>query len=156
VSSTSRHLRPGRLVARLLAVIGLLLTMGVACLAGADTSTAAACTSSSGVTVVVDYGSLGGTSVGCARSTGSGIDMLQAAGHTVTYVSPRQPGFVCTIDRLPDPCNGAPSSAYWSYWHASAGGTWSYSTVGAASTHPKAGTVEGWAFGTGVAPGATP
>jgi len=155
VSGTS-HARPGRLVARLLALAGLLLGLGVTGLAGAETSTAAACSSSSGVTVVVDYGSLGGTSVGCARSGGSGLDVLTAAGHAVTFVSPRQPGFVCTIDRRPDPCNGAPSSAYWSYWHAAPGGTWSYSTSGAASTHPKAGTVEGWAFGAGKPPAMRP
>jgi hypothetical protein len=156
VSSTSHHLRVGRLLARALAVAGLLLAMGAAGLAEADTSTAAACPSSSGVTVVVDYGSLGGTSVGCATTLGSGLDVLKAAGHTVTFVSPRQQGFVCTIDRLPDPCNGAPSTAYWSYWHASAGGTWSYSSVGAASTHPKSGTVEGWAFGAGKPPAMRP
>jgi hypothetical protein len=155
VSGTSQA-RPGRLVGRLLALAGLLLGLGVTGLAGAETATAAACSSSSGITVVVDYGSLGGTSVGCARSTGSGLDVLKAAGHAVTFVSPRQPGFVCTIDRRPDPCNGAPSSAYWSYWHAAPGGTWSYSTSGAASTHPKAGTVEGWAFGAGKPPAMRP
>jgi ABC-type Fe2+-enterobactin transport system substrate-binding protein len=45
VTSASRHLRPGRLVARLLAVTALLLAMGVPCLAAADTTTAAACAS---------------------------------------------------------------------------------------------------------------
>jgi hypothetical protein len=155
VTSTSRHLRPGPVVARLLAVTGLLLAMGVAGLAAADTSTAAACPSSSGVTVVVDYGSLGGTSVGCATSPGTGIEVLRAAGHSVEYV-PRQQGLVCTIDRRPDPCNGAPTTAYWSYWHAEPGGTWSYSTQGAVTYGAKSGTVEGWAFGAGKPPAMRP
>jgi hypothetical protein len=155
VTSTSRHLRPRRLAARLLAVTALLLGMGVAGLVAADTSTAAACTSSSGVTVVVDYGSLGGTSVGCATGPGNGIEVLQAAGHSVEYV-PRQQGLVCTIDGRTDPCNGAPTTAYWSYWHAKPGGTWSYSTQGAATYDAKSGTVEGWAFGAGKPPALRP
>jgi hypothetical protein len=155
VTSAPQGLRPGRLVARLIAVCGLVLATGVAAVAVAEDSSAAACPSSSGVTVVVDIGSLGGTSVGCASSPGSGLDALKATGHSVTYV-PRQPGLVCTIDRRPDPCNGAPTTAYWSYWRASAGGTWSYSTVGAAGTHPKGGTVEGWAFGAGKPPAMRP
>ena len=83
------------------------------------------------------------------------VDVLKAAGHTATYL-PRQPGMVCRIDSLPDPCNGAPVTAYWSYWQASPGGSWSYSTVGAASTHPKNGTVQGWAFGAGKPPAMRP
>jgi hypothetical protein len=140
------------------AVLALTTTLlgasGVAVVTAAP-SEAAACTSRSGVTVVVDFGTLGGTSVGCAGTFGSGIAALGSAGHSVTYL-PKQPGMVCTIDRLPNPCNGAPTTAYWSYWRASPGGSWSYSTVGAGSTHPEAGTVEGWAFGAGKPPAVRP
>jgi len=135
--------------------MGLVIASSAAGVLGAPASSAAACTSTSGVTVVVDYGSLGGTSVGCVPNPSSGIAALQGAGHSITYV-PRQPGLVCTIDRRPDPCNGAPAKAYWSYWRASPGGSWSYSTTGAGSTHPKNGTVEGWAFGAGKPPGTRP
>lgn len=143
------------LVARLLGVAALLLASSGVGLATAPTASAAACSTSTGVTVVVDYGSLGGTSVRCADKHGSGIEALDSTGHEIGYVSPRQP-MICTIDRLPDPCNGAPASAYWSYWRAKAGGSWSYSSLGAASTKPADGTVEGWAFGAGQPPSTRP
>lgn len=68
---------------------------------------------------------------------------------------PRFPGFICQLNTLPNPCNGAPATAYWSYWHASHGGAWSYSSLGAGSYHPAAGSVEGWAFGAGTQPSIT-
>jgi hypothetical protein len=80
---------------------------------------------------------------------------LRKAGFRFTFV-PRQPGFICTINREPRKCNGAPASAYWSYWHARPHGKWKYSTLGAASYHPKSGWVEGWAFGNGKPPGISP
>ncbi len=110
-----------------------------------------------GVRVVVDFGSLGGgVQTGCATGDpATGLTALTGAGFTYAFV-PRQPGFVCRINALPNPCNGAPTSAYWSYWHATPGGTWSYGTSGAGSHDPAPGTVDGWAFGAGTAPGATP
>lgn len=145
---TARAPRP---VARLLAPLLLLAGVAVTGLVTAVPAHAATACPSSQVTVVVDYGSLGGTSVRCASSFSDGIAALQSAGHTVGYV-PGQPGFVCTVDARPDPCNGAPASAYWSYWHAKPGGSWSYSSTGAGSYHPAAGSVEGWAFGGGKPP----
>jgi hypothetical protein len=118
---------------------------------------AAACSGTSGVTVVVDFGALGGgVQTGCAGGDpGSGLAALSAAGHGYTFV-PRQPGLVCQIDARPNPCNGAPTTAYWSYWHASRGGSWSFSTLGAGGYDPAPGTVEGWAFGAGRRPGIAP
>jgi hypothetical protein len=109
------------------------------------------------VTVVVDFGALGGgVQTGCAAGDpGSGLAALSAAGHGYTFV-PRQPGLVCQIDARPNPCNGAPTSAYWSYWHASRGGSWSFSTLGAGGYDPGPGTVEGWAFGAGRRPAIAP
>jgi hypothetical protein len=117
------------------------------------------------VTVVVDFAALGGgVRVGCAAgSPGSGLLALLAAGFSYSFV-PRQPGFVCQINRLPppDPCNGAPPpTAYWSYWHARPGGSWTYSSEGAGTFMPPPGSVEGWAFGDGqkqpgIAPPARP
>ncbi|MFD9698458.1 hypothetical protein [Lentzea sp. NPDC059081] len=115
-----------------------------------------------GVTVVVDFRSLGGgVQQGCAPgSPASGVAALTAAGFGYTYAS-RQPGFVCRINAKPgtdaDKCvNASPATAYWSYWHAPAGGAWSYSNQGAATFAPARGTVEGWAFGAGEQPGIAP
>ncbi|KAA2250994.1 hypothetical protein F0L68_38460 [Solihabitans fulvus] len=110
-----------------------------------------------GVTVVVDFASLGGgVRTGCAEGTpASGLDALRAAGFSYAFV-PRQPGFVCQINALPNPCNRAPVTAYWSYWHAQPGGSWAYSDTGAGGHVPPVGSVAGWAFGGGVAPGANP
>ena len=104
--------------------------------------------------MVVDFGSLGGgVRVSCAPGDpASGLSALSAAGYGYSFV-PRQPGLVCQINAKPNPCNGAPTNAYWSYWHANRGGSWSYSTSGAGSYNPRAGTVEGWAFGAGARPG---
>lgn len=118
---------------------------------------AAADACADGVVVVVDASaSGGGIDQACVPAGGSGIDALHAAGHTTSYV-PNLPGMVCTIDGRPDPCNGAPAHAYWSYWHADQGGSWRYSSEGPLARHPAAGTVEGWRFGDGsAAPGIAP
>lgn len=117
----------------------------------------AAAADCAGVQVVVDFTTLGGgVDTRCASGDPkTGLAALKTAGFTYSFV-PRQPGFVCTINALPNPCTKPTTSAYWSYWHAKPGGTWTYSTSGAGSYDPAPGTVEGWAFGAGVAPGATP
>lgn len=110
-----------------------------------------------GVQVVVDATALGGglTTRCAAGDPATGLEALREAGHSYAFV-PRQPGLVCTIDARPDPCNGAPQDAYWSYWHAPAGGAWTYSNRGAGNRDPEPGTVEGWAFGAGDPPGRPP
>jgi hypothetical protein len=110
-----------------------------------------------GVWVVVDATELGGSvTTRCAEGDpSSGLAALEAAGHSYTFV-PRVPGMVCTIDQRPEPCNGAPSEAYWSYWHADEGGSWTYASRGAGERDPQPGTVEGWAFGAGDRPGTSP
>lgn len=143
---------------RLLLVLGL---AGAALVAPAGPASAAACPASSGVTVQVDFASLGGgTQVGCAAGDpSSGIAALQAAGFTPTRAV-QQPGyFVCRINGKPpgDPCQRtSPADAYWSYWHGRPGGGWTYSSTGAADYHPTPGTVEGWAFGAGTPPSSPP
>ncbi|HEX5494866.1 MAG TPA: hypothetical protein VFX70_09870, partial [Mycobacteriales bacterium] len=117
----------------------------------------AGCTGTGGVTVVVDFASLGGgIQTECASGDPStGLDALTGAGFSFAFL-PRQPGFICQIDTLPDPCNGAPQTAFWSYWHGQPGGSWSFSTTGAGSFDPAPGSVEGWAFGAGDEPGSGP
>ena len=122
-------------------------------------ASAAACGSKhkNGVTVVVDFRKFHkGIKVGCdSTRPRDGLVALRKAGFTYSFV-PRQPGFICRIDKEPRTCNGAPASAYWSYWHAKPHGKWQYSKLGAASYHPKSGWVEGWAFGNGKPPGISP
>jgi hypothetical protein len=110
-----------------------------------------------GVTVVVDFRKFHrAIKVGCDPSRpANGLVALQKAGFSYTFV-PRFPGFICRISNEPTKCNGAPASAYWSYWHAKPHGKWMYSTLGAGSYHPKSGWVEGWAFGNGKPPGISP
>ncbi|HEY0639254.1 MAG TPA: hypothetical protein VGD67_16510, partial [Pseudonocardiaceae bacterium] len=115
--------------------------------AASAASAAVAAVACTGVSVVVDFGPLGGgAQTGCfAGDPSSGLQALSGAGFSYTFV-PRQPGLVCQIRSLPDPCNGAPTSAYWSYWRARPGGSWTYSTTGAGAVDPAPGTVDGWAF----------
>ena len=114
---------------------------------------AAACSGSSGVTVVVQFPD-GHTETGCAPGDpGSGLDALSGAGFTYTFV-PGQNGAVCTIKGAPEAnCWGG---AYWAYFHAARGGSWSYAGTGGAGYDPKPGTVEGWRFGRGTAPSVKP
>lgn len=103
--------------------------------------------------MVVDYGRSGRPlDVRCAPGDPTnGLAVLTGAGLPYTFVR-NQPGLVCTINGLPDPCNGAPSTAYWSYWHLRADRTWEYSSSGASSYNPRPGSTEGWAFGNGKPP----
>lgn len=125
---------------------------------------AAACTGDDGVTVVVDSTAVGGgIRVACAPGDpASGLAALTAAGFGVDEVA-SQAGFVCRIDGAPSDqgCQQTPpADAYWGYWHAERGGSWSYSRAGAGSRDPAPGSVEGWAFTTGggapTAPGVAP
>ena len=104
-------------------------------------ASAAACSGTSGVTVVVDTGS--SISTKCASGDpSSAIKALTGAGFSVT--SPQQfPGsVVCRINGFPesDPCvRMPPADAYWAFFHAKRGGSWSYSQSGAGELQPGAG-----------------
>ncbi|MDX6302713.1 MAG: hypothetical protein QOF53_3927 [Nocardioidaceae bacterium] len=124
------------------------------------------CASGTGVTVVVDYGSLGrGTSVGCdprgARVTGSTV--VPRAGFPLTYVA-RQPGFVCRVSGLPTPTrescgNTPPQNAYWGLFSSDGtSGRWTYASVGIGSLRVPAGGFIGWRFegGTRTVPRLSP
>jgi hypothetical protein len=145
---------------RLRAVV-LSLLAGTALVVPAGAASAAACTSTNAVTVVVDFASLGGgEQTRCTNADPpTGLAALREAGFTPTRAA-QEPGyFVCRIDGKPanDPCQRtSPANAYWSYWHAKRGGVWSYSSLGAADYDPPPGTVEGWAFGAGTPPSSPP
>ena len=136
-----------------LAAVAALVAAGSVTAAGAPAEAAVCGSGVTGVTVIVDLTAFGqGVKQACATGDPtSGLTALTGAGFTYTFV-PRQPGFICQINARPNPCNGAPATAYWSYWHAAKGAAWTYSTTGAASYNPAPGTSEGWAFGAGKAP----
>jgi hypothetical protein len=146
---TARHPTLALLVA---ALLGSLPLWGVA--APAPAAASARC---DGVWVVVDAQEAGGAvTTRCAPGDpSSGLAALEGAGHRYTFVRPNMP-MVCTIDGRPDPCNGAPGDAYWSYWYAQPGGSWTYASQGAGSRNPAPGSVEGWAFGAGAPPRVPP
>jgi len=125
-----------------------------AALALAAPAEAAACTGSSGVTVVVQFPDH--TEIGCAAGDpSSGYAALQAAGFTITYSQGNGAGAICKINNAPgDAVCGSmpPANAYWAYFHAKPGGSWSYSSTGGGAYNPKPGTVEGWRFGDGDKP----
>ena len=89
-------------------------------------------------------------------------DTLGAEGFTTSGDDHDGPAFVCRMNGLPtesdDPCiTTPPASAYWSFWIANPGqDTWGVSPLGAASLVPRAGSVEAWIFGAGVAPAYAP
>lgn len=94
---------------------------------------AAACTSDSGVTVVVDFHELGGgVDQDCVADQGQADDLFRAAGHTLENV--RGQAFVCRVDGLPSAEQEAcartpPSDAYWGlWWSDGTDGTWTYSS----------------------------
>lgn len=155
----------GRRGARALATVAVMGFVAGVVLATAQPEQAAAasgaCTGADGVTVVVDYGPLGGgVAVGCAPGDpATGEAALWGAGFEVEGTR-RMPSFLCRIDGQPGP--GAdlcvvppPPTAYWSYWVADRGGAWCYADVGMHGRDPVPGTVEGWVF-TGTNGGSAP
>lgn len=128
------------------------LTVASAPAAGAQVE--GACPTSDGVTVVVDFGALGGgVQVGCARGPqATGLTALTNAGFAWNGTT-RFPTFVCRILDKPADANcydAAPVNATWAYWTAPAGGEWRYSSVGAAGgATASPGTVQGWSWSTG-------
>ena len=162
--------------ARLLATLGLAVAASAPVgLAGAQAAAPTAvpgavvsgsvpmsgCTSAD-VVVAVDFGHFGGPVVrGCGTVPTTGYQLVNQGGFSTTGTSHDGPGFVCRIastsyaggaaypTAAQDPCvRTPPSSAYWSYWHAAPGATtWSYSTRGAMSAAPEAGSADLWTFG---------
>lgn len=149
-SPTHRLVRrlAGTVAATGLALAGLVLA--------AAPASAAACSGTSGVTVVVDTG--GSISTRCASGDPSSAwKALEAAGFGTTPVQ-TFPGALCQINGYPETScvRMPPASAYWAFFHAKAGGSWTYSSSGVASYNPSPGTVVGFRFGSGGQPGIAP
>ncbi|MEP6814325.1 MAG: hypothetical protein ABI873_02100 [Marmoricola sp.] len=136
------------------ALVALLLAVPLVATGG--TAQAAACSGSTGVTVVVQFPD-GHTQTGCAPGDpSSGTSALTSAGFSYTLVTGQ--AFVCQINSAPESTCARipPANAYWAYFHAKRGGSWSYSSTGATSYDPAPGSVEGWRFGNGAKPSTAP
>lgn len=142
-----------RRLGRFLAAAGLAVAGGLALPGGA--AQAAACSGTTGVTVVIDYGSTSSTL--CGPDASSAIRVLTSVAN-VTYPPQYQGTVVCQINSVPSqPCTRMPpQNAYWAFFHATRGGSWVYSSSGVAEYDPPAGTVIGFAFGSGGAPSSPP
>ena len=134
------------------ALVAVGLVLGVPAVAPVGTAAQAAsgrCEPGTGVTVVVDFGGLGGgVPIGCDPSGGgkAASQVVPAAGFSVTYVN-GQP-FVCRIDGKPsadaESCQRTPpADAYWGlFWSDGESGTWTYSSQGIASLKvPEGGSI---------------
>jgi hypothetical protein len=127
---------------------------GLAAPAGAEVS-AQGCTSRA--VVVVEPGP-GAVSI-CFDGAISGLDALQLAGaNPVTYGFTGQGAAVCQLYGVGNPadssCLVGSGGQYWAYYRAAPGaGGWTYSRAGASTTTVTDGSVEGWRYGTGGAPG---
>jgi hypothetical protein len=108
-----------------------------------------ACDDGQGVTLVVDFQSLGGgVNLRCAaQPIGNGYEVFRHA--NVSYETVSGKDFVCRIAGAPEDANCAnypPGDYYWSYWWAKPGQDWQYASKGAGAHKPSPGAYEGWSF----------
>lgn len=147
----------GRIGMRMLAAVAIIGgSLAVAGLPDNTSALAAEPSCANGVTVVVDFTDLGGKiDVACAQGDqATGRAALLAAGFTGTD---SQPGFLCAINSMPDPCPTTFAGSFWSYWHSTPSGEWTSYQVGADSSKPAPGELEGWRYNDGTKPpGITP
>jgi hypothetical protein len=123
------------------------------------------CQDDKGVTVVIDFGKLGGTPIVRCNPTGSrgtGLDALKGAGFQIAGVQRWGESFICRIENRPasneklaitgnasyrESCiDTPPASGYWSYWHAGNNCAWEYSQWGVKNRDFIRGGFEGWSF----------
>ena len=152
---TPRRLCAGLMTSLILVALGAAPALASS-LAVPSSQARGACTDESGVTVVVDFTDVGGEIVaGCAGlDPSSGREALQAAGFAITE---SQPGLICAIDDQPDPCPVTFEGSFWSYWHSSPDGDWASYLMGADSSDPAPGELEGWRYNDGTTgPGLAP
>ncbi|GAA4011078.1 hypothetical protein GCM10022247_36770 [Allokutzneria multivorans] len=135
------------------AVAGFLLAAATPPISAQGKGTPGHCPDGNGVTVVIDFQDLGGsTIVRCAQGEqATGHAALRNAGISITGTNRWGEGFICRIEGKPapsaEPCiDTPPATAYWSYWHAPNGGAWKYSDFGVMNRKPPLGSYEGWSF----------
>lgn len=132
-----------RLLARLLAVV--LASAGAMTGVAVAPASAEVCSSTTGVSVVVDYRELGGGAQAVCDGAGGGRyawTIFEESGFDLREVA-RQPGFVCQVNGLPadQECRDTPpQNAYWGlFWSDGTDGSWTYSSMGARSLRIPAG-----------------
>lgn len=120
----------------LLAAAAVLLGAG----AGAATGPAAPARAAAPTHVAIVVAGVG---TACVPAGGSGMQLLASAFTVKVGTTQGTAGMVLFINGM-----GSESTRpdYWSYWRSTGSG-WAYSGLGPSGTHPAAGTVEGWAFG---------
>ncbi len=123
-------------------------------LTSASPAAATACSGTTGVSLVVDFGAFGGGVQTSCAPDGAGqkaSSLFPAAGYPLSYVQ-NEPGFVCRVAALPsqqdEPCvNTPPDDAYWGLWWSDGkSGNWSYSNYGATSLKVPDGAWIGFAW----------
>ncbi len=146
------------------AVVASVVVAPLAATAAGATSQSV-CTTTSGVTVIVDFTHFAGGKIerGCAPGNpANALIALHAAGFATAGTVQYGDAFVCRIDGLPTPkqdaCAVTPApSAFWAYWNAKpSDSAWTYSALGVLDDHPKPGTIEAFAFGSHAQPGVAP
>ncbi|MDH2414101.1 hypothetical protein [Nocardioides sp. CER19] len=91
---------------------------------------AAYCSGGAGVSVVVDFGALGGGSAtGCGGGASVASTAFKNAGFALTP-HPRQQGFVCKVNSKPADGNCMGTNAYWGFFVSDDGKGWVYASQG--------------------------
>ncbi|CAM3367314.1 hypothetical protein [Stackebrandtia soli] len=155
-TTVHRALRAGLLTVALtlgLTVVTTTATVSDAFAIDHSKGTPGFCPDGDGVTVVIDFQELGGsTIVRCAPGDqATGHAALKNAGIEIAGTNRWGEAFICRIEGKPgpadEPCiDTPPASAYWSYWHAPNNGNWTYSQWGVMNRKPPPGSFEGWSF----------
>lgn len=86
----------------------------------------------------------------CVAKGATGESLLKEAGVKLTYDSKTK--MICAMDSEPASCPTTFDGNYWQYYTATKGGKWTYATKGASQSVPKAGTLEGWCYGSKCTP----
>jgi hypothetical protein len=124
----------------------------------------APCTTTAGVTVIVDFTHFGrAVERGCAPGQpANALAAMHAAGFGTAGTTRYGDAFLCRIDNLPTPRNEAcgdtpPASSSWSFYNARPiDATWTYTPVGVLSYRPGPGSIIAFAFGNLAKPGIRP
>jgi hypothetical protein len=139
-------------LARRLAAAALVVAAAGPISLATEPAQAATCDPGSGVSVVVDFRTLGGGAQSVCDPAGGGqaaSTLFTRNGFELTYAQ-RMPGYVCRVEGVPesDPCvNTSPANAYWGLWWSDGeSGTWTYSSLGVQSLKIPAGGSVGFAW----------
>jgi hypothetical protein len=150
-------------VARLVVATAATVALAVVGIAGPFATTGAGAADSSTTAVIVIDTGAGARAATLDVGTGmSGLAALQRVASVTTYGFGGVGGAVCAIDGVGNEatqsaCLVGPDGAYWAYFHSVGGaGSWSYSAAGAGSFILHGGDVDGWRYGTGQKPAASP